>query len=116
MTNFKPATVFAAITAGVVLSAVSLAADSASLRAAETAAESDYRNAIATCNRMNRDAARHCMRDIDAALRAATMEAQDEQGGGRSLEPGTPDGAMPTYRQLPAGERLPANLACNAVS
>ncbi|MEO8717053.1 MAG: hypothetical protein ABI423_02400 [Burkholderiales bacterium] len=116
MKNFKPATVFAAIVAGVILSAVSLAAGSAASRAA--GAEADYRNAIAACYRLNGGEARRCIRaaDADAALREAmTTEAQDRQGGSGALEPDAAGGVMPTYRKLPAGEFLPENLARNTV-
>ncbi|MEX2239914.1 MAG: hypothetical protein WD775_04375 [Burkholderiales bacterium] len=88
MKNFKPATAFAAISAGVVFSAVSLAAGSAASRAADTAAEADYRNAIAACERLN---------------------------GGETLEPDAAGGVVPTYRKLLAGEFLPENLARNTV-
>jgi hypothetical protein len=110
MKNVNPATVFAAVAAGVVLTAMSPAVDSAALRAADAAARSDYGNAVASCNRMDRDAQRRCMEDADAARNAA------EGATGEDIhELGTPGGGLPTYRKLLDVERLPDNLAGNAV-
>jgi len=133
MRRFKRVTAIAATAAGLLaVSAASFAAGGTTYDAAVTAAQSDYRNAVASCNRMDRDEQRRCMRDADAARDAATIKARDMQDDTKSMgldflpaaegatgddihERDAPGGGMPTYRKLPDVERLPDNLASNAV-
>jgi hypothetical protein len=131
MKNVHSVTVFAAIAAGAALAAMPIAAESAAVRAADAAAQSNYRNAVAGCNRMKGSEARRCMRDADAARNAAEFEARDMQGDARfmdliflpaaeggagdaSREQRTPGGITPTYRILPDVKGVPDNLARNA--
>lgn len=130
MKNVSSATVFAAIFAGTILSAMPLTAESAVVYAADAAAESNYRNAVAGCNRMKGSAARRCMRDADAARNAAEIKAQDTPGDAKSMdlifrpaaegatgdagrEPRTPGGSTPTRWILPDDNGVPDNLAGN---
>lgn len=133
MSSFKRATALAA-TAAVLLavSAASSAAGSATYDAAVTAARIDYGKAVAGCNRMHGAEQQQCLRNADAARRAAVIRARDMHGGAKTMElnfPAAADGAagddlhdqgsqgggVPTYRKLPGGERLPENLARNFV-
>jgi len=105
----NPATPFAIVAAGIVLSAVSPAAGSAAYETAATSDTAVYRYAVVVCNRMHADEQRRCKRDADAARNAA------EGATGEDLhEQDTPGGGLPTHRKLPDVERLPDNLASNA--
>jgi hypothetical protein len=131
MKHVNSATVFAAIIAGTILSAMSFAAESAVVYAADAAAESNYRNAVAGCNRMKGSAARRCMRDANAARDAAEIKARDTPGdainmnliilpaaegatGDAGREQRAPGGGTPIYWILPDGKSVPDNVAGNA--
>lgn len=106
----------------VAVPAAALATGSAAAHAAATAAQTDYRNAVARCHRMTTGGERRrCMQDAEAVRNAAMIRAQALPGDAKLMElnflpaaDGAQDGAVPDYRDLPDIHLVPDNLASNA--
>lgn len=117
MTSFKRAIAFAATAASLLAAPVgSLAAGGAALHAAEAAARSDYRNAVARCNQTSGEEQRRCMREADAARKSLGRNLLPGVGPAidDTTDRGSRGGSRPANRQLHDIERLPDNLAGNA--